>query len=82
MTLGNEVFIGANSGTGGCHKFKELLNNTQKMEMTNTKINDINIKVGERTKVELETMVDQLLFLGYWSQTRFSLAHRILLYTS
>ena len=24
------------------------------MEMTNTKINDINIKVGERTKVELE----------------------------
>ncbi len=54
MTIGNEVFIGANSGTGGCHKFKELLNNTQKMEMTNTKINDINIKVGERTKVELE----------------------------
>ena len=30
MTLGNEVFIGANSGTSGCHKFKELLNNTQK----------------------------------------------------
>ncbi|MDY0388637.1 MAG: hypothetical protein RBT65_16245, partial [Methanolobus sp.] len=25
LTLGNEVFIGANTGTGGCHKFKELL---------------------------------------------------------
>lgn len=29
LTLGNEVIIGANTGIGGCHTLKKLLNNTQ-----------------------------------------------------
>lgn len=54
LTLGNEVSIGANTGTGSCHKFKELLKNTQELKVANIDISDININVGEWTKVELE----------------------------
>jgi predicted secreted protein len=49
LTLGNEVIIGANSGSGGCHTIEKLLSKKQE-----TDVSDININVGEWTKVELK----------------------------